>query len=154
MTLEQTLKTLKAAFSSKAEQAEAMSKEIAELKAKNETLSAEYAGVVEKFEAAAAVISERDAAIAKAEELGKALVVAEAQKAQAVSQIEDAAVVGAKIAASVGVAPVEISMGEIAAQVKEPSEIWEEYLSMKDPSAKLAFYNKNRAQIVAHLGIK
>ena len=153
MTLEQSLQALKSAFTSKSSEAEKLAAEISELKAKNETLSAEYATAVEKLGASAAVVAERDAAIAKAEELAKALAEAKDLKAQAVAQIETVGKESAKIAASVGVQPVEISAADNAAQ-KSPEEVWTEYCAMKDPAQKVAFYNKHRAAIIAHLGIK
>jgi seryl-tRNA synthetase len=153
MTLEESLKALKAAFTSKSGEAEAMAKEMSELKAKNDTLTAEYSAVVEKFEASAAVIADRDAAIAKVEELTKALAASEALKAEASKQIETVGKVAAKIVASVGVQPVEISAADNVSS-KTSEEIWNEYCGIKEPAAKLAFYNKNRAAIVAHLGIK
>jgi len=153
MTLEESLKALKAAFTSKSGEAEAMAKEMSELKAKNETLAAEYAAVTEKLEASAAVIADRDAAVSKVEELTKALAASEALKAEASKQIESVGKVAAKIVASVGVQPVEISAADNAVQ-KTPEEVWTEYCAMKDPAKKQAFYNANRAAIVAHLGIK
>lgn len=153
MTLEQSFQALKSAFTSKSSEAEKMAAEISELKAKNDTIAAEYATVVEKLEAAGAVAAERDAAIAKVDELTKALAAAAETKAQAVAQIETVGKESAKIAAAVGVSPVEISAADAAAQ-KSPQEIWTEYCSMTDPAAKLAFYAKNRAAIVAHLGVK
>jgi seryl-tRNA synthetase len=153
MTLEESLKALKAAFTSKNGEAEAMAKEMGELKTKNDTLAAEYAAVSEKLEASAAVIADRDSAIAKVEELTKALAASEALKAEASKQIESVGKVAAKIVASVGVQPVEISAADNAVQ-KTPEEVWTEYCAMKDPAKKQAFYNANRAAIVSHLGIK
>ena len=153
MTLEESLKALKAAFTNKSGEAEAMAKEMSELKAKNDTLASEYATVVEKLEASAAVIADRDSAIAKVEELTKALAASESLKAEAAKQIESVGKVAAKIVASVGVSPVEISAADSAVQ-KTPEEVWTEYCAMKDPAKKQAFYNANRASIVAHLGIK
>lgn len=153
MTLEESLKALKAAFTNKSGEAEAMAKEMSELKSKNDTLAAEYATVVEKLEASAAVIADRDSAIAKVEELTKALAASESLKAEAAKQIESVGKVAAKIVASVGVSPVEISAADSAVQ-KTPEEVWTEYCAMKDPAKKQAFYNANRAAIVLHLGIK
>lgn len=153
MTLEESLKALKAAFTNKSGEAEAMAKEMSELKSKNDTLAAEYATVVEKLEASAAVIADRDSAIAKVEELTKALAASESLKAEAAKQIESVGKVAAKIVASVGVSPVEISAADSAVQ-KTPEEVWTEYCAMKDPAKKQAFYNANRAAIVSHLGIK
>ena len=107
----------------------------------------------EKLEASAAVIAERDSAIAKVEELTKALAASESLKAEAVKQIESVGKVAAKVVASVGVQPVEISAADNVS-AKSNEEIWTEYCGIADPAAKLAFYNKNRAAIVAHLGIK
>ena len=154
MTLEQSLKALKAAFTSKSGEAEALASKISELQAKNDTLAAEYASAVEKLEAAAGAIAERDAAVAKVEELTKALAASEAVKKEAVGQIESAGKVAAKMAASVGVTPAEISPVDTVAASKSNEEIWTEYCGIKDPAKKLAFYNANRAAIVAYMGIK
>lgn len=153
MTLEQSLKALKAAFTTKSGEAEAMAKEMSELKAKNDTLAKEYAAVAEKLKASAVIASERDAAIAKVEELTRALAASEDLKKQAVSQIESVGKKAASIAASVGVTPVEISASD-SASAKSPEEIWNEYCNISNPAEKLAFYGKHRPQIVAHLGIK
>jgi chromosome segregation ATPase len=153
MTLEESLKALKSAFTNKRGEAEAMAKEMSELKSKNDTLAAEYAAVAEKLEASAAVIADRDSAIAKVEELTKALAASESLKAEAAKQIESVGKVAAKIVASVGVSPVEISAADSAVQ-KTPEEVWTEYCAMKDPAKKQAFYNANRSAIVSHLGIK
>ena len=155
MTLEESLKALKAAFTGKSAEAEAMAKEIGEMKAKNDTLAAEYAAVVEKLEASAAAVSERDAAIAKVEELTKALAASEALKAEASKQIESVGKVAAKMVAAVGAAPVEINPAEAAATApKTNAEVWEEFMGIKDAAKKQAFYNANRPAIIAHLGIK
>ena len=153
MTLEESLKALKSAFSGKTAEAEAMSKELASLKQANETLNAEFKAVSEKLEATSAIVAERDSALAKIEELTKALATSEQVKAEASAQIESVAKKSASIAASVGVAPVEITAGEMSAP-KSNEEIWAEYCGMKDQTAKQAFYNKNRSAIIAHLGIK
>ena len=161
MTLEESLKALKSAFTSKSADAEAMAKEMSALQAKNETLAAEFlaaefASVSEKLEASAALAAlavERDAAIAKIEELTKALAVSESLKAEAGKQIESVGKAAAKIVASVGIQPIEISAAD-SQSAKSPEEIWNEYCAMKDPAQKVAFYNKNRAAIVSHLGVK
>lgn len=153
MTLEESLKALKAAFSGKNAEAEAMSKELSALKEANETLNAEFKTVKENLEASAAIVAERDSAIAKIEELTKALAASEQIKAEASAQIESVAKKSASIAASVGVAPLEITSAEVTAP-KTNEEIWSEYCGMKDQAAKQAFYNKNRSAIISHLGIK
>jgi hypothetical protein len=153
MTLEQSLKALKAAFTSKTGEAEAMSKEMADLKASNISLKEQLKAASSFMEAAKVVEAQRDEAIAKIEEITKSLAVAEATKVEAVKQIETAGKKAASIAASVGVTPVEISAADSAVS-KTPEEVWNEYLAIKNPAEKLAFYNKNRASIVAHLGVK
>lgn len=154
MTLEESLKALKSAFTSKSGEAEKMAKEVSDLKAANKSLkdSAE-ASAKASVKAVAAVAAERDAAIAKVEELTKALAATEELKKQAVSQIESVGKKSAAIAASVGVNPVEISAADSVA-AKTPEEVWNEYLAISNPAEKQAFYNKNRPAIVAHLGIK
>jgi len=153
MTLEQSLQALKSAFTSKSSEAEKLAAEMSELKAKNDTLAAEYAAAAEKLAASAAIAGERDALASKVDELTKALASVSEMKAQAVAQIESVGKESAKIAAAVGVAPVEISAADQSVQ-KSPDEIWTEYCSMTEPAAKLAFYNKNRAAIISHLGVK
>lgn len=154
MTLEESLKALKTAFSGKSAEAEAMSKELSEAKAKNETLSAEFEALKEKLEATSAIVAERDSAIAKIEELTKALASAETIKAEACAQIETVAKKSASIVASAGVVPVEISSADNVASAKSNEEIWAEYCGIKNPTEKVAFYNKNRSAIISHLGIK
>jgi len=153
MTLEESLKALKSAFSGKSAEAEAMAKELSALKEANATLVADFKTAKENLEASAAIVAERDSAIAKIEELTKALAASEQVKAEASAQIESVAKKSAQIAASVGVTPVEISAGD-ASTPKSNEEIWTEYCGMKDQAAKQAFYNKNRSAIIAHLGIK
>jgi hypothetical protein len=99
------------------------------------------------------MLKERDEAISKVAELSKALAESESTKKQAVEQIESVGKKSASIAASVGVAPVEISSAD-AVSSKSPEETWNDYLKVQDPAEKVAFYNKNRTAIVAHLGIK
>lgn len=153
MTLEESLKALKSAFTSKSGEAEAMAKEVVSLKEQNKELSSKYASAQKLLEASAAVVAERDSAIAKVEEMAKALAAAESLKKEAVAQIESVGKKSASIAASVGVSPVEISASD-SATAKSPEEVWNEYLGISNPAEKVAFYNKNRASIVAHLGIK
>jgi chromosome segregation ATPase len=153
MTLEESLKALKAAFTSKSGEAQAMSKEMESLKASNASLKDQLKAASAFMDAAKVVESQRDEAIAKIEELTKTLAASESIKVEAVKQIESAGKKAASIAASVGVTPVEISAADNAA-MKSSEEIWKDYLAIKDPAQKLAFYNKNRASIVAHLGVK
>ena len=155
MTLEETLKALKSAFTSKSAESEAFAKEIAELKAKNDTLSAEYSALAEKFEAAQSAVAERDALAAKIEELMASVAKAEKVKAEAVSQIETVGKKAAQIIAAAGATPVEITAGAVEAKsAKTGAELWEEYLKMPAGADKQAFYVKHRSAIIEHLGYK
>lgn len=154
MTLEESLKALKTAFSGKSAEAETMAKDLSEAKAKNETLSAEFEALKEKLEATSAIVAERDSAICKIEELTKALASAESVKAEAVAQIETVSKKSASIVAAAGVVPVEISSADNVGPAKSNEEIWTEYCGIKNPTEKVSFYNKNRSAIISHLGIK
>jgi hypothetical protein len=151
MTLEQSLKALKSAFSGKSAEVESLNARIATFKAANESLSAELALATEKTEANAGVVAERDSLAAKVEELTKALAESNKVKAEAVSQIETVGKKAAAIVASVGAAPVDLP---VESSNKVAADVWAEYLETKDPVAKAAFYTKNRAAIIAHLGLK
>ena len=151
MTLEQSLKALKSAFSGKSAEVDALSNQIANLKASNATLAAELGLSAEKLDATAAIVAERDTLSAKVDELTKALAESNKVKAEAVSQIESVGKKAAAIVASVGAAPVDLA---VEASTKSSADVWSEYLEIKDPVAKAAFYTKNRAAIIAHLGLK
>jgi hypothetical protein len=151
MTLEQSLKALKSAFSGKSAEVDSLSAQISTLKAANESLSAELGLAVEKLDANAGAVAERDALAAKVDELTKALAESNKVKAEAVSQIETVGKKAAAIVASVGAAPVELA---VEASNKVAADVWAEYLDIKDPVAKAAFYTKNRPAIIAHLGLK
>ena len=155
MTLEETLKALKSAFSNKSAEAEAHAKEIAELKAKNDTLAAEFAAVAEKLEASAGAVAERDELKSKVEELLNALASTEKKKNEAVTQIESVGKKAAVIIAAAGATPVEITAGNVEnGKAKTGAEIWDEYLKMPQGKEKQAFYLKHRSAIVEHLGYK
>ena len=154
MTLEETFKALKSAFAVKSTEADAYAKEISALKASVETLTAEKAEIAEKLSAQSAIAAERDELAGKVEQLSKALAEADKLKTEAVSQIESAGKMAAKIAASVGVVPVEINPAEKSASAKSSAEIWEEYIAIEDNAKKQAFYNANRKAILEHLNIK
>jgi chromosome segregation ATPase len=153
MTLEQSLKALKAAFGAKSSEAESKAQALSASKAKVEAQAAELSDMSEKLAAVSGIVAERDTLAAKVEELTKALAASNELKAQAVGQIESAGKVAAKIASAVGVAPAEISPADNVV-AKSSAEVWSEYCSISNPSEKVAFYNKHRAAIVAHLGIK
>jgi len=155
MTLEETLKALKSAFSNKSAEAEAHAKEIAELKAKNDTLAAEFAAVAEKLEASAGAVAERDELKSKVEELLNALASTEKKKNEVVTQIESVGKKAAVIIAAAGATPVEITAGNVEnGKAKTGAEIWDEYLKMPQGKEKQAFYVKHRSAIVEHLGYK
>ena len=155
MTLEETLKALKSAFSNKSAEAEAHAKEIAELKAKNDTLAAEFAAVAEKLEASAGAVAERDELKSKVEELLSALASTEKKKNEVVTQIESVGKKAAVIIAAAGATPVEITAGNVEnGKAKTGAEIWDEYLKMDQGKEKQAFYLKHRSAIVEHLGYK
>jgi len=155
MTLEETLKALKSAFSNKSAEAEAHAKEIAELKAKNDTLAAEFAAVAEKLEASAGAVAERDELKSKVEELLNALASTEKKKNEVVTQIESVGKKAAVIIAAAGATPVEITAGNVEnGKAKTGAEIWDEYLKMPQGKEKQAFYIKHRSAIVEHLGYK
>ena len=155
MTLEETLKALKSAFSNKSAEAEAHAKEIAELKAKNDTLAAEFAAVAEKLEASAGAVAERDELKSKVEELLNALASTEKKKNEVVTQIESVGKKAAVIIAAAGATPVEITASNVEnGKAKTGAEIWDEYLKMPQGKEKQAFYIKHRSAIVEHLGYK
>jgi len=145
MTLEQSLKALKDAFTGKSEEAQTLSADLEQAKAVNADLTAKLASL----EVEASKVAELTAAVAditaKYEE-------SEKLKKSAVAQIESVGKKSASIVASLGASPVEISPNEITP--KSNSEIWESYVAEKDPAKKQAFYNANRVAIIAHLGIK
>jgi len=155
MTLEETLKALKSAFSNKSAEAEAHAKEIAELKAKNDTLASEFAAVAEKLEASAGAVAERDELKSKVEELLNALASTEKKKNEVFTQIESVGKKAAVIIAAAGATPVEITAGNVEnGKAKTGAEIWDEYLKMPQGKEKQAFYIKHRSAIVEHLGYK
>ena len=147
MTLEQSLKALKEAFTGKSKEAEALAESHAKLASENKELTAK----ISALEVEAAKVAELSKEIA---ELSEKLAESEKLKKAAVTQIETVGKKSAEIAASVGVAPVEINPATEASAPKSNAEIWEAYISEKDNAKKQAFYNANRTQIMAHLGIK
>lgn len=153
MTLEQSLKALKSAFSGKAAEAESMSKSVSALKAANSVLVTERDDAVESLKALSAISAERDTLAAKVEELTAALASSNKLKAEAVSAIETVGKKAAQIVASVGAAPVDLPLD---VSTKSSSDVWTEYLDLKqkEPAKAQAFYDKNRPAILKHLGLK
>jgi predicted nuclease with TOPRIM domain len=145
MTLEQSLKTLKEAFTGKSAEAEKLNKELETISALNVELTSKVASLeveAAKAEALAKEVAELSAKLEESEKLKKS----------AVAQIESVGKKSASIVASMGATPVEISPNDTAP--KSNAEIWETYVAEKDPAKKQAFYNANRVAIIAHLGIK
>ena len=147
MTLEQSLKALKEAFTGKSAEAQTLAADLEAYKAVNADLNVK----VSSLEIEAAKVSELSKQI---EELTAKLSESESLKKAAVTQIESVGKKSAEIAASVGVAPVEINPATEASAPKSNAEIWETYIGEKDSAKKQAFYNANRGAIMAHLGIK
>jgi len=147
MTLEESLKALKTAFTGKSAEAEKLAAEHAQVVA----INAELSQKISSLEIEAAKI---DSMSKQIEELSAKLAESEKLKEAAVKQIESVGKKSAAIAASVGVPAVEISPATESALPKTNAEIWEAYISEKDQAKKQAFYNANRAAIIAHLGIK
>ena len=157
MTLEESFKALKSAFSNKTAEAESHAKELSALKAKNETLAAELATLSEKLEEAKVAVAQRDELAAKIEELTASLAKTEKLKSEAVSQIETVGKKAAQIVAAAGASPVEINpavLGDAKSANKTGAELWDEYLKMPAGAEKQKFYNQNRSAIIAHLGYK
>jgi len=151
MTLEESFKTLKTAFSGKNAEVEKLTKEILSLKSDNEKLSNDLLAVADKINEISALTSERDALSAKVEELTKSLATAEKLNIESATQIESASEKAAKIVAAAGATPVELP---IEASEKSGNDVWNQYLEIKDPVEKQKFYNKNRSSILKHFGLK
>ena len=151
MTLEESFKTLKTAFSGKNAEDEKLTKEILSLKSDNEKLSNDLLAVADKINEISALTSERDALSAKVEELTKSLATAEKLNIESATQIESASEKAAKIVAAAGATPVELP---IEASEKSGNDVWNQYLEIKDPVEKQKFYNKNRSSILKHFGLK
>jgi hypothetical protein len=147
MTLEESLKALKTAFTGKSAEAEKLAADHAQAVAANAELSQK----ISLLEIEAAKI---DSMSKQVEELTAKLAESEKLKESAIKQIESVGKKSAAIAAAVGVPAVEISPATEAAAPKSNAEIWEAYISEKDQGKKLAFYNANRSAIIAYLGIK
>ena len=151
MTLEQSFKALKAAFVGKNAETEQLSKEIVALNEKNAALNSQLSEIQNKFSDVASISAERDALKTKVEELSAALANAEKLNAEAANQIESASAKAAKIVAAAGATPVEVP---VEANAKTGVNLWEQYLEIKDPVEKMNFYNKNRSEILKHLGVR
>jgi len=151
MTLEETLNSLKEAFTGKSAEAESHA---AALAAKETELAAALA-LVETLKgneaAVTAKVTALETELASAKQAVEAAVLA---KAAAEAKIESAGKKAAAIAASVGVEPVEVS--PVASETaKSGQELTAEWVKMKqtDPKAASAFYDKNRSAILKAAGL-
>jgi chromosome segregation ATPase len=151
MTLEETLNSLKEAFTGKSAEAETHA---AALAAKQTELT-EALAIVESLKgnetALNAKVASLEADLAKAKELAAAAVAA---KAEAEAKIESAGKKAASIAASVGVEPVEVSPA-VVESAKSAEDMTAEWVALKqtDPKAAREFYDKNRAAILKAAGL-
>lgn len=119
---------------------------LASMQAKVAELETAIVAVNEKAETTAKALADSESMVAKlTEELSKANAVNESFQKKEVSASEKAA----KILASVGVKPVQVSTTEA---VKDPKatkdELWKAYGSIKDPKERNHFYRKNRAEML------
>lgn len=151
MTLEETLNSLKEAFTGKSAEAEAHAVALAA----KETALTEALAIVESLKgneaALTAKVSSLEADLAKATELANAAIAA---KAEVEAKIETAGKKAAAIAASVGVDPVEVSPVAIES-TKSAEDMTAEWVSLKqtDPKAARDFYEKNRSAILKAAGL-
>lgn len=151
MTLEETLNSLKEAFTGKSAEADNHAKALAA----KETELATALALVETLKgnetALAAKVTALETELASAKSAVEAAVAA---KAAAEAKIETAGKKAAEIAASVGVEPVAVS--PIAAETaKTGAELTEQWVKLKqtDPKAAAAFYDKNRSAILKAAGL-
>jgi hypothetical protein len=151
MTLEETLNSLKEAFTGKSAEAEAHAVALAA----KETALTEALAATELLKANSTALEAK--VVALETELADAKKIVEsaiAAKASAEAKIESAGKKAAAIAASVGVDPVELSP-VVAAADKTGDELTEEWVKLKqvDPKAATAFYDKNRSAILKAAGL-
>ena len=141
MTLEETLASLKEAFTGKSAEAETQAKALAA----KETELATALAAIETLKGNEAAFTAKVTALET--ELAAA-------KADAEAKIESAGKKAAAIAASVGVDPVEVS--PIATETaKSGADLTAEWVAMKqkDPKAAQLFYDKNRSAILKAAGL-
>lgn len=153
MSLEDTLSKLKEAFTGKSAEAEAAVKELAQAK---ELALAEQAKAAEAVAFAEATKATLEKNAAKIAELEAALAEMSKQKVALEASFETAAKQAAKIAASVGVDPVEVSPAVSAQAAKTGEEIAIEWAALKqsDPKAAQAFYDRNKSALLAAAGLR
>ena len=152
-SIEERLNSLKEAFVGKSAEAEAKALEVSTLNAKVEELTAAVAAkdtlAAEVVAKVASLESSLKNAVEKAEALMK-------EKAAIEASFETAGKKAAKIAASVGVEPLEVSPAVSAVEAKTDDEIAQEWAAMKqkEPKAASEFYTKNRSAILRASGLR
>lgn len=153
MSLEDTLSKLKEAFTGKSAEAETAVNELAQAK---ELALAEQAKAAEAVAFAEATKATLEKNAAKIAELEAALAEMSKQKVALEASFETAAKQAAKIAASVGVDPVEVSPAISAQAAKTGEEIAIEWAALKqsDPKAAQAFYDRNKSALLAAAGLR
>ena len=147
MTIEQLANSFKEAFKGKASEVETLTKELSVVKG-------ELAEARKALDIAASAKDSAAALALEVETLKTKLADAETLKAQAMAQIETAGKTAAKIAASVGAEPLEISPAAKEETPATSKELWEKYCAMPNGAEKVAFYEKHRRAFIALLGIK
>jgi len=153
MTLEERLNSLKEAFTGKTAEVEAKASEVASLSAKVEELTAAMSAKDASLAEFAAKVEDLTAKLAAADEIRAK---AEDQAKEISASQETADKKAAAIAASVGVAPLEVTPAEVAASSKSDEDITAEWVALKqsDPKAASDFYGKNRAAILRSAGLR
>lgn len=151
MTLEETLNSLKEAFTGKSAEAETHAAALAAKETELATVAAKVQSLIDSELALSAKVASLEADLAKATELAAAAVAA---KVEVEAKIETAGKKAAAIAASVGVDPVEVSPVAIES-TKSAEDMTAEWVSLKqtDPKAARDFYDKNRSAILKAAGL-
>lgn len=151
MTLEETLNSLKEAFTGKSAEAESHAAALAAKETELANAMAAVESLKGNNDSLVAKVTALETELASAKQAVEAAVLA---KAEAESKIESAGKKAAAIAASVGVEPVEVS--PVATETaKSGAELTEQWVKMKqtDPKAAAAFYDKNRSAILKAAGL-
>lgn len=153
MSLEDTLTKLKEAFTGKTAEAEAHASQVAKLNDVLASKEAELSEVITKLANFEAMIASNEAKLAEAVAAAEKAI---KEKAAVEASYETASKKAAKIAASVGVEPVEVSPALVAEAGKTDEEVAQEWavLRQKDPKAASEFYTKNRASILRASGLR
>ena len=152
-SIEERLNSLKEAFVGKSAEAEAKAVEVNALNAKVEELTAAVAAKETFAAEIVAKVAVLEASLKDAVEKAEALM---KEKAAIEASFETAGKKAAKIAASVGVEPLEVSPAIAATEAKTDDEIAQEWAAMKQKDAKAAseFYTKNRSAILRASGLR